>query len=73
MVDLPIEKLIVAIENGKVRGFDEIKEINGENYFSNMPLKNRMKNTIPIFSKYQKIKWKCSKIMQLKKLVRFPI
>ncbi len=33
MVDLPIEKLIVAIENGKVRGFDEIKEINGENYF----------------------------------------
>ncbi len=25
------------------------------------------------FSKYQKIKWKCSKIMQLKKLVRFPI
>ncbi|HEI2526081.1 TPA: hypothetical protein SI531_004747, partial [Escherichia coli] len=41
MVDLPIEKLIVAIENGKVRGFDEIKEINGENYFFQYAIKKQ--------------------------------
>lgn len=73
MVDLPIEKLIVAIENGKVRGFDEIKEINGENYFFQYAIKKQDEKYNTYFSKYQKIKWKCSKIMQLKKLVRFPI
>ncbi|QMI06419.1 hypothetical protein [Citrobacter sp. RHB25-C09] len=41
MVDLSIEKLIIAIENGKVRGFDEIKEINGENYFFQYALKKQ--------------------------------
>ncbi|HCN9678388.1 TPA: hypothetical protein N6888_005041, partial [Escherichia coli] len=41
MVDLSIEKLIVAIENGKVRGFDEIKEINGESYFFQYAIKKQ--------------------------------
>ncbi|AMO46682.1 Hypothetical protein AKI40_0252 [Enterobacter sp. FY-07] len=39
MVDLPIEQLALAIEKGKVRGFDEVKEINGENYYFQYALK----------------------------------
>ncbi|MEO3740254.1 hypothetical protein [Enterobacter sp. AG5470] len=39
MVDLPIEQLVLAIEKGKVRGFDEVKEVNGENYYFQYALK----------------------------------
>lgn len=39
MMDLDIEKLITAIEKGKVRGFDEVKEINGENYLFEYAIK----------------------------------
>ena len=46
-----MKKLIVAIENGKVRGFDEIKEINGESYFFQYAIKKQDENTIPIFFK----------------------
>ena len=41
MADLPFEKLTLAIEKGKVRGFDEIREINGENYFFQYALKKQ--------------------------------
>lgn len=41
MVDLSFEKLVLDIEKGKVRGFDEIKEINGENYFFQYALKKQ--------------------------------
>ncbi|KMK12495.1 hypothetical protein ABW09_24465 [Pluralibacter gergoviae] len=36
-----IENLIFAIEKGKVRGFDELKEVNGESYFFQYALKMR--------------------------------
>lgn len=39
MVDLYIKKLITAIGNGKARGFDEIKNINGENYLFEYAIK----------------------------------
>ena len=41
MVDLSIEKITLAIEKGKVRGFDEIKEINGENYLFQYAIKKQ--------------------------------
>ena len=41
MVDLSFEKLVLAIEKGKVRGFEEIKEINGENYFFQYAIKKQ--------------------------------
>jgi hypothetical protein len=41
MLDLSIKKIIIAIEKGKVRGFDEIKEINGENYLFQYALKKQ--------------------------------
>lgn len=41
MADLSNEKLFFAIEKGKVRGFDEIKEINGEHYFLQYALKKK--------------------------------
>lgn len=33
MSNVSVEKIIAAIEQGKVRGFDEIKEIDGERFF----------------------------------------
>lgn len=41
MADLSNEKLVFAIEKGKVRGFDEVKEINGEHYFFQYALKKQ--------------------------------
>lgn len=41
MADFSLEKLFSSIEEGKVRGFDEIKEINGENYFFQYALKKQ--------------------------------
>lgn len=78
MMDLDIEKLITAIEKGKVRGFDEVKEINGENYLFEYAIKKQDEKYHTYFSIYRKIKWQCLrtiplKTMPLKKLVRFPI
>ncbi|WP_247954742.1 hypothetical protein [Escherichia coli] len=73
MVDLSIEKLIVAIENGKVRGFDEIKEINGESYFFQYAIKKQDEKYNTYFFKIPENKMEVFEIMQLKKLVRFPI
>lgn len=36
-----IENLISAIEKGKVRGFDEVKEIDGERYLFQYALKKK--------------------------------
>ena len=44
MSDLFFEKLLTAIEKGKVRGFDEIKEINGENYLFEYAIKKENGN-----------------------------
>ena len=44
MFDLFFEKLLTAIEKGKVRGFDEIKEINGENYLFEYAIKKENGN-----------------------------
>lgn len=41
MANLPFEKLTLAIEKGKVRGFDEIRKINGENYFFQYAIKKQ--------------------------------
>ncbi|ENY9361170.1 hypothetical protein ACF5F0_003959 [Salmonella enterica] len=41
MADLSVEKLSSAIEKGKVRGFDEMREINGENYFFQYAIKKQ--------------------------------
>lgn len=41
MVNLSFEKLTLAIEKGNVRGFDEIKKINGENYFFQYAIKKQ--------------------------------
>lgn len=73
MMDLDIEKLITAIEKGKVRGFDEVKEINGENYLFEYAIKKQDEIYHTYFSIYRKIKWQCLKTIPLKKLVRFPI
>lgn len=54
MSNVLVEKIIAAIEQGKVRGFDEIKEIDGERFFFNMHLKRKMVYIIPIFF----ISWK---------------
>lgn len=39
MVSFSIEKLILAIEHGKIRGFDEMREVGGESYFFQYALK----------------------------------
>ncbi|HCT3173122.1 TPA: hypothetical protein OTT09_004514 [Enterobacter asburiae] len=41
MVELSLKKLTIAIEKGKVRGFDEIRKINGINYFFQYALKKQ--------------------------------
>jgi hypothetical protein len=41
MDNVLIENLISAIEKGKVRGFDEIKEIDGERYLFQYALKKK--------------------------------
>lgn len=55
-MDLDIEKLITAIEKGKVRGFDEVKEINGENYLFEYAIKKQDEKYHTYFSIYRKIK-----------------
>lgn len=74
-MDLDIEKLITAIEKGKVRvrGFDEVKEINGENYLFEYAIKKQDEKYHTYFSIYRKIKWQCLKTIALKKLVGLPI
>lgn len=41
MSNVSVEKIIAAIEQGKVRGFDEIKEIDGERFFFQYALKKK--------------------------------
>ncbi|WP_370388692.1 hypothetical protein [Snodgrassella alvi] len=41
MNNVSIEKIIAAIEQGKVRGFDEIKEVEGERFFFQYALKKK--------------------------------
>lgn len=68
MNNFSIEHLISVIEKGKVRGFDEVKEIDGECYLFQYALKkkNGLYNTY-LFYIIEK-RWKLLRIMVQKKL-----
>ncbi|WKW42618.1 hypothetical protein [Kosakonia cowanii] len=41
MNDLLVSKVIAAVDSGKIRGFDEIKEVEGELYFYQYAMKKK--------------------------------
>ncbi len=73
MASFSVEKLVASIEKGKVRGYDEVREIDGERYFFQCAIKKEGEKYIAYFFAFLKVKWMCLRIMQRKSLVSFQV